>query len=172
MTRLALLIIVLAAPAAAQTPAVQEAAVTAEFVDATGAPSGKATITPSPTGLLLAVEVSGLPPSQWVAFHVHETGRCDPATHHDSAGGHFNPTGAEHGYRSANGPHAGDMPNQWVGADGVLRAQVFNTAITLDGERSVRGRALMIHSKGDDYNSQPAGAAGDRLACAPIPAGM
>lgn len=171
MIRLATgLLAALALPAAAQTPAVQEAAVTAEFVDATGAPSGTATATPTPTGVLFAIEVSGLPPSQWVAFHVHETGTCDAATHHESAGGHFNPTGAEHGYRAAKGPHAGDMPNQWVGTDGVLRAQVFNTAVTLDpGERSIRGRALMIHAKGDDYNSQPSGAAGDRLACAPIP---
>lgn len=165
-------ILTLTAPALAQTPAVQEGNVTAEFVDGSGAAVGKGTITPTPTGVLFAVEVSGLPASQWVAFHVHETGTCDPATHHNSAGGHFNPTGAEHGYRAAKGPHAGDMPNQWVGTDGVLRAQVFNTAVTLDpGERSIRGRALMIHAKGDDYNSQPSGNAGDRLACAPIPDG-
>lgn len=165
-------ILALAAPALAQTPAMQEGNVTAEFVDGSGAAVGKATITPTPTGVLFAVEVSGLPASQWVAFHVHETGTCDPATHHNSAGGHFNPTGAEHGYRAAKGPHAGDMPNQWVGTDGVLRAQVFNTAVTLDpGERSIRGRALMIHAKGDDYNSQPSGNAGDRLACAPVPDG-
>lgn len=165
-------ILALAAPAPAQTPAMQEGNVTAEFVDGSGAAVGKATITPTPTGVLFAVEVSGLPASQWVAFHMHETGICDPATHHNSAGGHFNPTGAEHGYRAAKGPHAGDMPNQWVGTDGVLRAQVFNPAVTLDpGERSIRGRALMIHAKGDDYNSQPSGNAGDRLACAPIPDG-
>ena len=166
----ALALSALALPAFAQSPALQQAAATAEFVDGGGKAIGKATLTPTPTGVLIAVEVSGLPPGQWVAFHIHENGTCDPATHHESAGGHFNPTGREHGYRAANGPHAGDMPNQWVGSDGVLRAQVFNTAVMLDEpERGIRGKALMIHAKGDDYNTQPSGAAGDRLACAPIP---
>ncbi len=87
----------------------------------------------------------------------------------NSAGEHFNPTNAEHGYLAAKGPHAGDMPNQHVGADGVLRAQVFNSMVQLDGgEAAIRGRALMIHGGQDDYKSQPSGDAGKREACAVI----
>jgi len=37
-----------------------------------------------------------------------------------------------------------------------------------DGESSVKGRALMVHAKADDYKSQPSGNAGDRLACGAI----
>lgn len=67
------------------------------------------------------------------------------------------------------GLHAGDMPNQHVGADGVLRAQVFNSMVQLDGgEAAIRGRALMIHGGQDDYKSQPSGDAGKREACAVI----
>ena len=114
--------------------------------------------------------VAGLTPGEH-GFHVHEAGDCSAADA-SSAKGHFNPAGRAHGHHGGSERHAGDMPNQWVGTDGVLRAQVFNTAVTLDpGERSIRGRALMIHAKGDDYNSQPSGNAGDRLACAPIPDG-
>lgn len=141
----------------------------ATFVDMDGEQNGTATLTGTPQGVLIEIEVSGLPASQWVAFHVHETGSCDHETDHESAGGHFNPSGVPHGYMVADGPHAGDMPNQYVGEDGTLRAHVFNTFVTLDGgEADIRGRALMVHGGEDDYESQPSGDAGDRYACAVI----
>lgn len=143
---------------------------TANFVDAKGKESGRATLTAAANGgVLIEAEISGLPANKWVAFHVHETGKCDAATHHESAGKHFNPTGAEHGFLAAKGPHAGDLPNQYVGQDGILRAQVFDSMISLDGkDDGIRGRALMIHANSDDYRSQPSGDAGERLACGVI----
>jgi Cu-Zn family superoxide dismutase len=61
------------------------------------------------------------------------------------------------------------MPNQFVSADGKLKAQVFNTFVQLDkGDTAVRGKALMIHGKSDDYKTQPTGDAGDRQACGVI----
>lgn len=142
----------------------------ARFVDADGEAVGTAELSATASGgVLINIEIEGLPEESWVAFHVHETGSCDHETDHESAGGHFNPGSKDHGYKSANGPHAGDMPNQYVPADGTLRAEVFNQAVTLaEGDNSIRGRALMIHAKGDDYQSQPSGDAGDRLACAVI----
>ena len=51
----------------------------------------------------------------------------------------------------------------------MLRAQVFNDRVSLgDGENGISGRSLMVHAKADDYESQPSGAAGDRLACGVI----
>lgn len=142
---------------------------TAKFVDGAGKANGQATLTAGRGGVLIEIEVTGLPANQWVAFHIHETGRCDAASGHESAGGHFNPTQAKHGFGTADGPHAGDMPNQWVGADGTLRAQVFNGRVSLaGGDSDISGRALMIHAKADDYVSQPSGNAGQRLACAVI----
>jgi Cu-Zn family superoxide dismutase len=142
----------------------------ANFVGADGKESGRAQITAAASGgVLIELEVSGLPANKWVAFHVHEVGKCDAAGHHESAGKHFNPTDAEHGLLAAKGPHAGDMPNQYVGQDGVLRAQVFDAMVTLDGkDNGIRGRSLMIHANSDDYRSQPAGDAGARLACGVI----
>jgi Cu-Zn family superoxide dismutase len=139
----------------------------ANFVGKDGKETGRASLTAAANaGVLIELEVSGLPANKWVAFHVHEIGKCDAATHHESAGKHFNPTNAEHGLLAAKGPHAGDMPNQYVGQDGVLRAQVFDSMVTLDGKKDgIRGRALMIHADSDDYRSQPAGDAGERLAC-------
>lgn len=143
---------------------------TANFVGMDGKEAGRATLTSAANGgVFIEVEVSGLPANKWVAFHIHETGKCDVATHHESAGGHFNPTKAEHGFLAAKGPHAGDMPNQYVGEDGVMRAQVFDSVVTLDGKTDgIRGRALMVHANSDDYLSQPSGDAGDRLACGVI----
>ncbi|HTO29962.1 MAG TPA: superoxide dismutase family protein [Pararhizobium sp.] len=141
----------------------------ANFIGKDGKETGRAALTQGKNGVLIEMEVTNLPPGKWVGFHVHETGKCDAAHNHESAGKHFNPEKAEHGFLAVNGPHAGDMPNQYVGADGVLRAQVFNGMVVLDSEENgIRGRALMIHGKSDDNRSQPAGDAGERLACAVI----
>lgn len=141
----------------------------ANFIGADGKETGTAELTATKSGVLIALDVNGLPAGQWVAFHVHQTGTCDHTTGHESAGGHFNPTGAEHGYLAENGPHAGDMPNQYVPADGTLKAHVFNTAVTLEGgDTTIKGKALMIHADPDDYSGQPSGNAGKRLACAVI----
>jgi Cu-Zn family superoxide dismutase len=64
------------------------------------------------------------------------------------------------------------MPNQFVGTDGTLRAQVLNANVTLtDGPASLfdaDGSAIVIHAGADDYRSQPTGNSGDRIACAVI----
>ncbi|MDL2404474.1 superoxide dismutase family protein [Rhizobium calliandrae] len=140
----------------------------ANFVGLDGKQAGRAVLTEAKTGVLIELDVSGLPVNRWVAFHIHENGHCDHTHGFESAGGHFNPTNAEHGMLAANGPQAGDMPNQYVDQDGKLRAQVFNSMVKLDGKNGIRGRTLMIHEESDDYRSQPVGGAGKRVACAVI----
>jgi len=141
----------------------------ASFVDGEGAPNGSATLTQTPAGVLIELEVEGLPADSWVAFHVHEVGTCEHEVDHESAGDHFNPTNVDHGYLVESGTHAGDMPNQYVPADGTLRAHVINSFVRIDGgEADIRGRALMIHEEADDYESQPSGDAGARIACAVV----
>jgi len=161
-------------PAPQKSPSPQElsrdsSTASAAFIDPAGQSIGKATLRPAEEGVLLEVEVSGLPANQWVAFHIHENGTCDPKTKFKSAGGHFNPSDQEHGFLADGGPHAGDMPNQYIPADGTLRAHVFNDYISLgDGDADVKGKAIIIHDGRDDYRSQPTGDAGGRLACAVI----
>ena len=169
---------VLAQPALAQDAPAQESPTaaapempsgTASFVDAEGAEIGAATLTGMPHGVLIGLDLKGLPANSWVAFHVHEGEICEPDTRFESAGGHLNLTDTDHGYMSQNGPHSGDMPNQYVGSDGVLKSEVFNSFVLLgDGPTGILGKTLMIHAEPDDYSSQPAGAAGERLACAVI----
>lgn len=141
------------------------------FVDAQGKQVGTASLSQTQNGVLIRIEVRGLPEGVH-AFHVHETGKCEPQDQFKSAGGHFAPRGEKHGYETAGGPHAGDMPNQHVSQGGMLKAEVLNPGVTLGtGQGSLfdqDGSALVIHAKADDYKSQPAGDAGDRIACAII----
>jgi superoxide dismutase, Cu-Zn family len=77
-----------------------------------------------------------------------------------------------HGFDATEGPHAGDMANFIVGADGTAKVEVINGSVTLgSGSNSLMktgGTALVIHEKADDYKSQPAGNAGARVACGEI----
>ena len=161
----------IAAPALAQEAADQPepTQTNAQFIGADGEELGAANLTDGAGGgVLINLQVQGLPAGQQLGFHVHENGECEPETGFESAGSHFNPEDAEHGYHAEGGYHAGDMPNLYVGEDGALRADVHNAALALEGEPSIRGRALVIHARGDDYASQPSGNAGDRLACAVV----
>ena len=141
----------------------------ADFVDRAGKETGRAHLTAGSDGVLFEMEISGLDPRKWLGLHIHETGECQHTGGHDSAGGHFNPDKKDHGFASASGPHAGDLPNQYVGDDGVMRAQIYSSLVRLDdAERGIRGRALIVHAGSDDYRTNPAGGAGDRIACAVI----
>lgn len=141
----------------------------ADFIDRSGKETGRAHIMAGREGVLFEVEISGLPPVKWVALHIHKSGKCETEGGFDTAGGHFNPDEREHGFVAANGPHAGDLPNQYVAEDGVMRAHVFSTLVRFDdADRGIRGRALVVHDGSDDYRSDPSGGAGDRVACAVI----
>jgi superoxide dismutase, Cu-Zn family len=141
--------------------------ITVKLNDGKGQSVGTATLTADPGGVKITLAVKGLPAGDH-AIHVHETAKCD-GPDFKSAGGHFNPEHKKHGKDNPDGAHAGDMPNFTVDAKGASTASLIAPGITLDdGPHSVftnGGTALMIHAKGDDMKTDPAGAAGDRIAC-------
>jgi superoxide dismutase, Cu-Zn family len=141
---------------------------TAAFVNSKGQTVGTATLTQSAGGVLIEAKLSGLPPGVH-AFHVHAVGKCEPATEFKSAGDHYAPRRKTHGFHAEGGPHSGDMPNQHVPSDGVLRVSVLNAEVTLTpGEATLfdtDGSSLVLHAKEDDYRTQPSGDAGGRIAC-------
>ncbi|MFP3942527.1 MAG: superoxide dismutase family protein [Alphaproteobacteria bacterium] len=116
-------------------------------------------------GTLLHVQLDNLPAGTH-AFHVHETGKCEPPF--TSAGGHFNPRNAKHGYRAVGGPHAGDFPNIHVPENGKLEVEYYNHLLITDQLFDEDGSAVVIHKGPDDYETDPAGAAGVRIACGVI----
>jgi Cu-Zn family superoxide dismutase len=144
---------------------------TAGLADASGQSVGTATLTETPHGVLIRAELNNLPPGEH-GLHIHETGQCTPPF--ETAGGHFNPAGAQHGLLNEAGPHAGDMPNIHVPDGGAITVEVLNTFVTLSGGATslmdADGSALMIHAMADDYTTDPAGEAGDRIACGVITA--
>jgi Cu-Zn family superoxide dismutase len=146
------------------------------LVDRDGKEIGSVSIEPVQQGVRLALHAEGLSPGPH-AVHFHEYGVCEPPDF-KSAGDHYNPHEARHGMPDSDEQmeeldhHVGDMLNQEVDDQEVLDTVMVNHTATLaEGPNALLdadGTALVIHAKVDDYESQPSGAAGDRVACAVI----
>jgi superoxide dismutase, Cu-Zn family len=120
-------------------------------------------------GIRLTGSVTGLEPGGVHGFHIHETGDCS-APDAMSAGGHFNPEDHAHGRRSQGEFHAGDMDNLEVGANGLAEVDMLLGGLELGtgGPLDIDGKAVVVHVQPDDYESQPTGDAGARVACGVI----
>jgi len=104
--------------------------------------------------------------------HLHEAGRCD-GPGFQTAGAHLNPSGRRHGLRSAQGPHAGDLPNLTVGPDRQGRMEATVAGSLTPGQAPLfdaDGTALVVHAGADDQVTDPAGNSGARIACTVIAA--
>jgi Cu-Zn family superoxide dismutase len=128
---------------------------------------GQATLTEVGGGVRIVLEASGLPPGP-KGVHLHAVGKCEPPAF-ASAGDHFNPKNQGHGVLNPSGPHAGDLPNLTIDADGKGRLETFTERVTLgSGPTSLfddDGTALLIHASPDDFRTDPAGNSGPRIAC-------
>lgn len=154
-----------AATAQAQTPTAK-----ASLKNATGKDVGTVNLIQTPHGVLLKMTLKGVAPGEH-AFHIHAVGKCEPPF--TSAGGHFNPDNKKHGLEAKEGAHAGDMPNLHVPANGELMIEVANHRISLlkgqpNSVFDADGSAIVIHAGVDDYKTDPAGNAGDRMVCGVI----
>ena len=136
---------------------------TAQLAGAEGQSFGTAVLAETASGQIhLTLTLESLPEGTR-AIHIHETGSCEPPDF-ASAGGHL-AGGHDHGAQAPGGMHAGDLPNITVGADGSYQGEVLTSNLTMDQVMDEDGSALVIHADTDDYISQPAGNAGDRIAC-------
>ena len=142
----------------------------ADIQNAEGKSIGTASLRETKDGVVMTVNVKGLPQGLH-AVHFHSVGKCEgPAF--TSAGGHFNPLNKKHGFKNPDGPHAGDLPDMYVNKDGVGHYEALMESITLGpGETSVfdpDGSAIVVHITADDNVTDPAGNSGDRIACGVI----
>jgi Cu-Zn family superoxide dismutase len=141
-----------------------------DMSDATGKSVGTAVLFPAASGVTIRLTLMNLAPGEH-AIHVHTAPKCEgPAF--ASAGPHLNPDNKHHGLKNPDGPHAGDVPNFTVAADGTAKTSVVAPGVTLGpGANSVfsnGGTSLVIHAKADDNMTDPSGNSGDRIACGVI----
>ncbi len=143
--------------------AAQKATVKVDLSDGQGKSVGTAELSPAAKGVNISLNLMNLT--------VHTVAKCEgPAF--TTAGPHLNPDMKHHGLQNPDGPHAGDMPNFTVSADGTAKAAVVAPGVTMgDDSHSIfsnGGTALVIHANADDMKSDPAGNAGARVACGTI----
>lgn len=120
---------------------------------------GSVTFSPHCRGVLVRAKISGLPETEsgFFALHIHEGPDCRgdgfPAT-----GGHYNPRGKAHP------SHAGDLP-PLLSCGGKAWLCVVTDRFRIP---DVIGRTVVIHNRADDFHTQPAGNAGEKIACGVI----
>jgi Cu-Zn family superoxide dismutase len=76
----------------------------------------------------------------------------------------------QHGARDAQQRHVGDLGNLKADPYGMARLDITDDKLSLDGPNSIIGKAVIIHEKADDFQTQPTGNAGGRIACGVIEA--
>lgn len=127
---------------------------------------------PAAKGTLVVAEVFGLPPQvmdkgaitaagPFYAFHIHEGGQCGASEMPDpfkSSMSHYNPADKPHPV------HAGDLP-PLLGNSGYAYLATYTGGFTPE---QVVGRTAIIHSRPDDFITQPSGNAGQKIACGEI----
>ncbi|TYR80785.1 superoxide dismutase family protein [Priestia megaterium] len=139
-----------------------------ELKNTKGEKVGIAALTEEKNGVRIKLQAEGLAPGRH-GFHIHEIGKCEQPDF-KTAGEHYNPFSREHGFKNPKGPHAGDLPNIEVDANGKASVETFASLVTLQQGKpnsllDVDGSAVIIHEQADDYKTNPAGNSGDRIAC-------
>jgi len=149
----------------------------ATLIGIDGQEVGEASFTQGPTGVLILVQLHGLPTGPH-GTHLHAVGSCEAAGGFESAGLHIGADHAKHGLLANEGPHAGDLPSIDVDAAGEANVEFFTALIAVEPGESDSGYALLdddasaivVHENADDQTTQPGGGTGKRIACGVIAA--
>ena len=112
----------------------------------------------TPDGLLLEPDLREIPPGEH-GFHIHEFGDVEPrdGSPGGMAGQHYDPAQTHTHLGPYRNGHLGDLPRLIACADGTCTTPVLAPRLRLD---EVKGRALIIHSGGDNYTDTPANGGG------------
>ncbi len=104
----------------------------------------------------VVISVSGLPQNEsgFFALHIHEGKSCS-GDGFPQTGSHYNPDTLPHP------EHVGDLP-PLLSCNGNAYMAVITNRFSID---DIMGRVIIIHSKADDFTSQPSGNAGEKIAC-------
>ena len=112
--------------------------------------------------VLVVASVENLPKtdSGFFAFHLHDGKNCsgNESDEFADAGAHFNPE------KSPHPEHAGDFPPLLSNNGSAYLAFVTDRFKI----RDIIGRTIIIHMNPDDFDTQPSGNAGEKIACGVI----
>lgn len=128
--------------------------------------SGTVKLYQTDCGVVVAVEIQGLPLSQngqehpVFGFHIHSGESCtgDKSDPFADALTHFNPEDLPHPY------HAGDLPPLFSNC-GYSFSVFLTNRFKVD---DVINKVIIIHASPDDFTTQPAGNSGTKIACGVI----
>lgn len=149
-------------PAVTTTPVIEPARLEAKLGPASNSKvTGSVVLEPAGDMVTVKYEILGLKKNSTHALHIHEKGDCS-SPDGSSAGGHWNPNHTEHGNTTGDHRHPGDFGNIKANAKGKATGTVTVPAFALS---SAKGLGVIVHSKADDFKTQPTGNAGDRQAC-------
>lgn len=117
-------------------------------------------------GVVVRAEIDGLPKagkpcsSPIYAIHIHDGTECTGNGTDDFAntGGHYNPNNCPHPY------HAGDLPPLFSVNGKAMMAFLTDRFMV----KEIIGKTVIIHSRPDDFTTQPSGNAGEKIACGVI----
>lgn len=140
---------------------------TATLVDANGKTLGNIAFQQDDDEVEVKGQLTDLPANSKHGLHVHEGKSCDGPSF-ASAGEHFNPKHKSHGGTDGKDRHPGDLGNVKSNDSGMAKVDLEVKAMLGTSKESLVGHTLILHAKEDDTKSQPAGKAGDRIACAVI----
>lgn len=120
-------------------------------------------------GIKIIGKLTGLPKSSTHGFHIHQNGECEGDF--KSAGSHYDPMNTnKHGRMHAK-THAGDFGNIKTNKQGSVTIDKFKKGLKLESSEpkyELYGKAFIIHAKNDEFQPQPSGNAGPRIACGVI----
>lgn len=111
---------------------------------------------PQCPGVMVTAEIYGLPDG-FHGFHIHEGFSCGGTAFSDTKS-HFNPGNTQHPH------HAGDLP-PILSCGGKAYLAVHTDRFRI---ADIVGRTVVIHSRRDDFTTQPAGDSGEKIACGRI----
>jgi Cu-Zn family superoxide dismutase len=109
--------------------------------------------------VLVTANIYDLPKNRtgFYGFHIHE-GRDCFGKGFSNSGAHYNPHNNDHPN------HAGDLPPLTLCGNNA-HLEFLTDRFTVN---EIIGRTVIIHSNPDDFNSQPSGNAGNKIACGAI----
>lgn len=142
--------------------------VTATLRDTTGKSVGTVGVVMYAESSIFKIDLWDVPPG-WHAVHLHQKADCsDPEEGFKKSGGHINPEQKTHGIGSEGGFHRGDLANVYAveAAEGVRQVQVEQLVPWVSQTEPLGEVAFIVHAQRDDYETDPTGNAGNRIACA------